>query len=88
MPGREAHPGRAKRGQMWLSLEEAHGAAIPVPVRKLIERLLYFGHAGSLEVEEDQLLREHNRTRQLVTATPPVSEQRPRLSSFGGGPKR
>jgi A/G-specific adenine glycosylase len=27
-------------GQVWLSLEAAHGAAIPVPVRKLIERLL------------------------------------------------
>ena len=27
-------------GQIWLSLEEAHGAAIPVPVRKLIARLL------------------------------------------------
>jgi len=27
-------------GQIWLSLEEAHGAAIPVPVRTLIERLL------------------------------------------------
>ena len=26
--------------QIWLTLEEAHGAAIPVPVRKLIERLL------------------------------------------------
>jgi len=26
-------------GQMWLSLEEAHGAAIPAPVRRLIERL-------------------------------------------------
>ena len=27
-------------GQIWLTLEDAHGAAIPVPVRKLIERLL------------------------------------------------
>jgi len=27
-------------GQIWLSLEEAHSAAIPVPVRKLLERLL------------------------------------------------
>ena len=27
-------------GQIWLSLEEAHGAAIPVPVRRLLERLL------------------------------------------------
>ena len=27
-------------GQIWLSLEDAHGAAIPVPVRKLIEYLL------------------------------------------------
>jgi len=27
-------------GQIWLSLEEARGAAIPVPVRRLIERLL------------------------------------------------
>jgi len=26
-------------GQMWLSLGDAHGAAIPAPVRKLIERL-------------------------------------------------
>jgi len=26
-------------GQIWLSLEQAHGAAIPVPVRKLIARL-------------------------------------------------
>jgi hypothetical protein len=31
---------------MWLTLDEAHGAAIPVPVRKLIERLLG-GQAGS-----------------------------------------
>ena len=27
-------------GQIWLNLEDAHGAAIPVPVRKLVERLL------------------------------------------------
>jgi hypothetical protein len=27
-------------GQIWLSLDAAHAAAIPVPVRKLIERLL------------------------------------------------
>ena len=33
-------PAARETGQMWLSLEEAHGAAIPVPVRKLIERLL------------------------------------------------
>ena len=32
-------PGAREPGQIWLSLEEAHGAAIPVPVRKLIERL-------------------------------------------------
>ena len=33
-------PAAREPGQIWLSLEEAHGAAIPVPVRKLIERLL------------------------------------------------
>ena len=33
-------PAAREPGQMWLSLEEAHGAAIPVAVRKLIERLL------------------------------------------------
>jgi len=33
-------PAAREAGQMWLSLDEAHGAAIPVPVRKLIERLL------------------------------------------------
>jgi len=33
-------PGAREAGLIWLSLEEAHGAAIPVPVRKLIERLL------------------------------------------------
>lgn len=33
-------PAAREAGQMWLSLEEAHGAAIPVPVRKLLERLL------------------------------------------------
>jgi A/G-specific adenine glycosylase len=33
-------PAAREPGQMWLSLEEAHGAAIPVPVRKLIEQLL------------------------------------------------
>jgi len=33
-------PSAREPGQIWLSLEEAHGAAIPVPVRKLIERLL------------------------------------------------
>ena len=32
-------PAAHEPGQIWLSLEEAHGAAIPVPVRKLIERL-------------------------------------------------
>ncbi len=32
-------PAAREQGQMWLSLEEAHGAAIPVPVRRLIERL-------------------------------------------------
>jgi len=33
-------PAAREAGQIWLTLEEAHGAAIPVPVRKLIERLL------------------------------------------------
>jgi len=33
-------PAAREAGQIWLSLEEAHGAAIPAPVRKLIERLL------------------------------------------------
>ena len=33
-------PAVREAGQIWLTLEEAHGAAIPVPVRKLIERLL------------------------------------------------
>ena len=33
-------PGVRAPGQLWFSLEEAHGAAIPVPVRKLIERQL------------------------------------------------
>ena len=33
-------PAARETGQMWLSLDEAHGAAIPVPVRKLILRLL------------------------------------------------
>ncbi len=33
-------PAARAAGQIWLGLEEAHGAAIPVPVRKLIERLL------------------------------------------------
>ena len=33
-------PAEREAGQIWLSLEDAHGAAIPVPVRKLIERLL------------------------------------------------
>ncbi|OGA18708.1 MAG: A/G-specific adenine glycosylase [Betaproteobacteria bacterium RIFCSPLOWO2_02_FULL_65_24] len=33
-------PVAREAGQMWLSLEQAHGAAIPVPVRKLLERLL------------------------------------------------
>lgn len=33
-------PAAREPGQIWLSLEEAHGAAIPVPVRTLIERLL------------------------------------------------
>jgi A/G-specific adenine glycosylase len=33
-------PAAREPGQMWLSLEEAHGAAIPVPVRKLLGRLL------------------------------------------------
>jgi len=33
-------PAARQAGQLWLNLEEAHGAAIPVPVRRLIERLL------------------------------------------------
>jgi A/G-specific adenine glycosylase len=33
-------PAAHEAGQVWLSLEEAHGAAVPVPVRKLIEQLL------------------------------------------------
>ncbi|MBE0627166.1 MAG: A/G-specific adenine glycosylase [Burkholderiales bacterium] len=33
-------PAAREPGQIWLSLEEAQGAAIPVPVRKLIGRLL------------------------------------------------
>ncbi len=33
-------PAAREPGQVWLSLEDAHGAAIPVPVRRLIERLL------------------------------------------------
>ena len=33
-------PAAREVGQIWLSLEEAQGAAIPVPVRKLIARLL------------------------------------------------
>jgi len=33
-------PGAGETGQVWLSLKKAHGAAIPVPVRKLVERLL------------------------------------------------
>lgn len=36
-------PSAREEGQMWLSLEDAHGAAIPVPVRRLIERLLRGG---------------------------------------------
>ena len=32
-------PAAREAGLVWLSLEEAHGAAIPVPVRKLLERL-------------------------------------------------
>jgi A/G-specific adenine glycosylase len=33
-------PATREPGQIWLSLDQAHAAAIPVPVRKLIERLL------------------------------------------------
>ncbi|MBE0613380.1 MAG: A/G-specific adenine glycosylase [Burkholderiales bacterium] len=36
-------PAAQESGRLWLSLEDAHGAAIPVPVRKLIERLLGSG---------------------------------------------
>jgi len=32
-------PAAREAGLVWLTLEEAHGAAIPVPVRKLLERL-------------------------------------------------
>ena len=39
----EKHTAAAQEpGQVWLSPQEAHRAAIPVPVRKLIERLLQF----------------------------------------------
>jgi A/G-specific adenine glycosylase len=37
---RKFTPAARERGRMWLTLEEAHGAAIPAPVRKLIARLL------------------------------------------------
>ena len=40
---RKRSPAVHDTAQVWLSLEEAHGAAIPVPVRKLIERLLARG---------------------------------------------
>ena len=33
-------PAARESGHMWIALQDAHGAAIPVPVRKLIERLL------------------------------------------------
>jgi A/G-specific adenine glycosylase len=33
-------PAAREAGHIWLTPDEAHGAAIPVPVRKLIERLL------------------------------------------------
>ncbi|MFH1604250.1 MAG: A/G-specific adenine glycosylase [Pseudomonadota bacterium] len=33
-------PDAREAGHMWLTLEEAHGAAIPAPVRKLLHRLL------------------------------------------------
>ncbi len=39
-PVKKLAPAARAPGQIWLSLEEAHGAAIPVPVRKLIENLL------------------------------------------------
>ncbi len=39
-PVKKCAPAAQEPGRIWLSLEEAHGAAIPVPVRKLIERLL------------------------------------------------
>ena len=32
-------PSQTKPGQIWLALEEARGAAIPTPVRKLLDRL-------------------------------------------------
>jgi A/G-specific adenine glycosylase len=42
-PVNKLSPAAREAGQIWLSLEEAHGAAIPVPVRRLIERLLSRG---------------------------------------------
>jgi A/G-specific adenine glycosylase len=33
-------PAAREAGQMWLMLQAAHGAAIPAPVRKLLERML------------------------------------------------
>jgi A/G-specific adenine glycosylase len=33
-------PAAREAGQMWLTLQAAHGAAIPAPVRKLLERML------------------------------------------------
>jgi len=38
-PVKTLAPAARDAGQIWLSLDDAHGAAIPVPVRKLIERL-------------------------------------------------
>jgi A/G-specific adenine glycosylase len=40
-------PAAREAGQMWLSPDEAHGAAIPVPVRKLMEHLLASGELGT-----------------------------------------
>jgi A/G-specific adenine glycosylase len=39
-PVKQLAPSARAPGQIWLKLDDAHGAAIPVPVRKLIERLL------------------------------------------------
>jgi A/G-specific adenine glycosylase len=39
-------PAVHEAGRIWLALEEARGAAIPVPVRKLLERLIAADRAG------------------------------------------
>jgi hypothetical protein len=40
-------PAAREASQIWLSVEEAHGAAIPAPVRKLLERLLVSREPGA-----------------------------------------